>query len=69
MRLIKSTPIALAVSAALATSLQVSTAFAQESESMLEEVMVTARKREESTGRDTYRHYSDQCGGDSGGCL
>ena len=48
MRLIKSTPIALAVSAALATSLQVSTAFAQESESMLEEVMVTARKREES---------------------
>ena len=48
MRLIKNTPIALAVSAALATSLQVSTAFAQESESMLEEVMVTARKREES---------------------
>jgi len=32
MRLIKNTPIALAVSAALATSLQVSTAFAQESE-------------------------------------
>lgn len=48
MRLIKNTPIALAVSAALATSLQVSTAFAQENESMLEEVMVTARKREES---------------------
>jgi iron complex outermembrane receptor protein len=48
MSLIKNTPIALAVSAALATSLQVSTAFAQESESMLEEVMVTARKREES---------------------
>ena len=48
MRLIKNTPIALAVSAALATSLQVSTAFAQDSESMLEEVMVTARKREES---------------------
>ena len=48
MRLIKNIPIALAVSAALATSLQVSTAFAQESESMLEEVMVTARKREES---------------------
>ena len=48
MRLIKNTPIALAVGAALATSLQVSTAFAQESESMLEEVMVTARKREES---------------------
>ena len=48
MRLIKNTPIALAVSAALATSLQASTAFAQENESMLEEVMVTARKREES---------------------
>ena len=48
MRLIKNTPIALAVSAALATSLQVPTAFAQDSESMLEEVMVTARKREES---------------------
>ena len=48
MRLIKNPPIALAVSAALATSLQVSTAFAQESESMLEEVMVTARKREDS---------------------
>ena len=48
MRLINTTPIALAVSAALTTSLQVSTAFAQDSESMLEEVMVTARKREES---------------------
>lgn len=48
MRLIKNTPIALAVSAAIATSLQVSTAFAQDTESMLEEVMVTARKREES---------------------
>ena len=48
MRFIKNTPIALAVSAALATSFHVSTAFAQETEAMLEEVMVTARKREES---------------------
>ena len=48
MRFMKNTPIALAVSAALATSFQVSTAFAQETEAMLEEVMVTARKREES---------------------
>ena len=48
MRFIKHSPIALAVSVALAATTQISTAYSQEEEAMLEEVMVTARKRQES---------------------
>ena len=48
MHFIKNNPIALAVSLAVAATAHTSTAFSQEEEAMLEEVMVTARKREES---------------------
>ena len=48
MRFIKNSPIALAVSVALAATAQVSATYSQEEEAMLEEVMVTARKRQES---------------------
>ena len=48
MHFIRNNPIALAVSLAVAATAHTSTAFSQEEEAMLEEVMVTARKREES---------------------
>ena len=48
MRFIKHSPIAFAVSVALAATTQISTTYSQEEEAMLEEVMVTARKRQES---------------------
>ena len=48
MRFMKNNPIALAVSVALVATTQIPTAYSQEEEAMLEEVMVTARKRQES---------------------
>ena len=48
MRFMKNSPIALAVSLAVAATAHTSTVYSQEEEAMLEEVMVTARKREES---------------------
>ena len=48
MRLMKNSPIALAVSLAVAATAHTSTVYSQAEGAMLEEVMVTARKREES---------------------